>query len=459
MRLSGRRIAILAGSGRLPIAIAESVVAQGGQVEIVAIGEAPQAAALPYPHMHVRWGAIGLLIRALTGNGSSGKRSDSPAEMVIAGGVKRPDLRDVRPDLGFFRALPTVLSLLRGGDDAVLTRAVRFFEAQGLTVRGVHEIAPELMIGHAALGSNDPRTTRGWLEAEPQLALAVLDALGDLDIGQAIVVDGTRVLGIEGAEGTDRLLDRVAALPHRAAQPETSGLLLKAPKPGQELRVDLPSIGPETVRRVGLAKLSGIAVARGLTIALDQQEMHDCAVATGLFVVGLDLDQRQRAMGRDRARMKADAAHGQVLLLALGLSKAQAADAYRAMTTVLRLQTFGTGQAAVAVGRHVLSVSAAEGPLAAIVRTRDVRQWGIEGLRRGAVALRFDARAMPDLDLLAQCVAATDDLGLAVVLAVGDWPPAARQAAENYASSHRVRLVFCGLSLFDAAPENHAEKP
>jgi DUF1009 family protein len=431
--LSGQHLAILAGSGRLPIAVAESIVAQGGTVEIVAIGTPPETAARAFPHQFVPWGKVGHLIRALKGPPANG------GQMVIAGAVKRPAISELRPDIGFFFAVPTFLSLLRGGDDAVLSRAIRYFEGQGLSVRGVHEIAPELIVGERVLGAHDPRRDGTWGQNEPARALQVLDALGDLDIGQAIVVEGGRVLGIEGAEGTDRLLARVAALRKAEDMTGPQGLLLKAPKPGQELRVDLPSIGPETVRRVADARLAGIAVAKGLTIALDQDEMDRRARDAGLYVVGLDLAERQTRARPDPASRRAAIERQRNNLIAQGLTKGAAADCQRAGETVARLTDFGTGHAAVAVGRHVLSVSAAEGPVAAIERTRDLRQWGMDGLRRGAAALRYDPSIYAPVTTHEAIEEAARQLLAAVVL-VGDWPQDQVDAARTISKRAGVAL-------------------
>ena len=139
------RISILAGGGRLPLMIAESIAARGLSVHIVAIeGEADPAIA-GFPHTWVNWGEIGRMVDTLRGQGGE--------ELVIAGAVRRPDLWKIRPDAGFFKSLPQILLLMAGGDDSVLTRVVRFFEKKGLRVRGAHEVAPDLLAGAGPIGS------------------------------------------------------------------------------------------------------------------------------------------------------------------------------------------------------------------------------------------------------------------------------------------------------------------
>ena len=146
-------------------------------------------------------GQIGRIVATLSAEGRN--------ELVIAGSVRRPDVWTIRPDAGFFTSLPQVFSLFAGGDDFVLSRVVRFFEAKGLTVRGAHEVAPDLLadagqIGAVALSPQD--------HADAMLGFAVRAALGPLDAGQAVAVADGRVLAIEGAEGTDAMLERVAGL-------------------------------------------------------------------------------------------------------------------------------------------------------------------------------------------------------------------------------------------------------
>ncbi|MBO0766528.1 MAG: DUF1009 domain-containing protein, partial [Hyphomicrobiaceae bacterium] len=163
------RIGILAGGGRLPLMIAESVIARRGSVHIVAIeGEADPAVAR-FPHTWVNWGQIGRMVGALRG-----QHIDA---LVIAGGVRRPDLWKVRPDWGLFLSLPQILRMLAGGDDSVLSRVVRFFEAKGIVVRGAHEVAPDLLVRAGCAGA---LALDGQARADAHLGFAVRAALGAL---------------------------------------------------------------------------------------------------------------------------------------------------------------------------------------------------------------------------------------------------------------------------------------
>src|SRR5689334_6949129 len=332
------RIGILAGGGRLPLTIAESATARGETVHIVGIeGEADKAIAA-FPHTWVNWGQIGRMVETL--------RREGGERMVIAGGVTRPDLWRLRPDGGFFRNLPYIMRLLVGGDDSVLSRVVRFFEHNGLHVVGVHEVAPDLLaaagpMSSASLGTADL--------ADAELGFAVRHALASVDAGQAVVVARGKVLAIEGAEGTDAMLQRVAALaqPHDASAPadERAGVLAKGPKPGQELRVDMPAVGPRTVEQVAAASLAGAVVEAGAVLVLDRAEAIAIADVRRCALYGLPgvltppaapgaVPQRRRTgrvVGRKRpGRRDAD-------------------DIERGLAAVERLSPFVTGRSVVVV--------------------------------------------------------------------------------------------------------------
>jgi UDP-2,3-diacylglucosamine hydrolase len=395
--IQGGRVAILAGGGELPLAIAASVVARGGHVHMVAIeGEAgPDVTA--YPHTWVNLGAARRMMSALKGPSDA----PQPNVMIIAGAVSRPDLFKLRPDWGLVSLLAQALRLITaGGDDALLTRAIGIFERQGLTVVGVHDLAPELLIPSGALGV---RTADAGALHDIATAAAVLRALGGLDVGQGVVVSDGHVLAIEGVEGTDRMLTRVAALVGTSG-----GILYKAVKPGQERRVDLPTIGARTVSNAIAARLHGIAIVAGETLALQRQLMTETADAAGLFVCGVAQAPPSpptavaepppwRLIGGCRARA------------------ADLEDARQCAKAVMRLAAFKTGEAAIAVRGHVLAVSAAEGPLAMLERVPSLGQWGLRRLsgRRGALVIR--CQPSPDLRLLAACFAAARKARLAGV--------------------------------------------
>src|SRR5262249_21912352 len=180
--------------------------------------------------------------------------------------------------------LPFIVRLLAGGDDSVLKRVVRFFEGHGFEVLGVHDVSPDLLAGSGGMGGvalsaadRGDAGTRFWVRR----ALAAVDA------GQAVAVADGKVLAIEGAEGTDAMLQRVAALPIRGALGLPVGVLTKGPKPGQELRVDMPAIGPHTIEQAAAAGLAGLAVASGAVLMVDRADAIRMADVHGFALEGL----------------------------------------------------------------------------------------------------------------------------------------------------------------------------
>jgi DUF1009 family protein len=223
----------------------------------------------------VKWGEVGRLFSTLEDRGCR--------DLVIIGGVKRPDLKNIRFDLGAIRDLPRLLRLGLGGDDRLLSAVVRFFEEKGYRVYGADDVAPELLAGEGSLGARAPTPEN---LADIETGFRILDALGPFDVGQAVIVAKGLVLAVEAIEGTDAMLARCAAWRQNQRNRDRSGVLVKAPKPGQEQRVDLPTIGPETVRRAAEARLSGIAVMADHVLMAHRAATVTAADDHGLFLYG-----------------------------------------------------------------------------------------------------------------------------------------------------------------------------
>lgn len=272
-----RCLGVIACGGAMPLTVCEAAVAQGRRVHVVGFTGHADPRIATFPHDWVRLGQLGHLIGAL--------RKAGCEDVVIIGTLRRPNIWKSGIDLGFFRHLPTILSLTReGGDDSLLKRVVRFFEGQGFRVRGAHEIAPSLVAPSGPLGSIAPEP-----EAEGDIArgFALLAALAPFDVGQSAVVARGHVLAVEAAEGTDAMLKRCAELKQWGGR-RRAGVLVKAPKHGQEMRVDMPVIGPRTVELAAAAGLAGIAVASGKVMIAEQAEMIDLADRQGVFVFGTE---------------------------------------------------------------------------------------------------------------------------------------------------------------------------
>lgn len=271
-------VAIVCGGGQFPAAVADAVTRRGRRIFLFPIrGWADPDTVARYPH---QWVALGQLARSLRRLHAEGCR-----DVVFIGNVLRPSIWQLRFDTKTVRMLPRIIQAFRGGDDHLLSSVARIVEEQGLRLVGAHEVAPEILVPAGTLGGIAPGEGD---RADIARGLALIAAIGAFDIGQAVVVANNNVLAVEAAEGTDQMLARIAALRRegRIRLPARSGVLVKGPKPGQDRRLDLPSIGTGTVQAAAAAGLAGIAVEAAGAITADLQAMIRVADAAGLFFVG-----------------------------------------------------------------------------------------------------------------------------------------------------------------------------
>ncbi|MBM3488875.1 MAG: DUF1009 domain-containing protein [Alphaproteobacteria bacterium] len=267
------KLGILAGRGELPGQLVRSCRKEGRPFFVVAFrGETDPATLDDAPHAWVEVSAVGRVLALL--------REAGCQELCLIGPVGRPDLSRLRPDRQGIRLLPRIAAALRRGDDALMAVLVRFLEEEGFRVVGAEMVADQLAAPAGRIGRLSPSQRD---RADIARAVEVVRALGRLDIGQAAVVREGRVLAVEAAEGTDALLARL--LPWRPASP--SGVLVKLPKPQQERRADLPTLGLPTVAGAIAAGLSGIACEAGGTLLTDRAALAAAADQGGLFLYGL----------------------------------------------------------------------------------------------------------------------------------------------------------------------------
>lgn len=236
--------AIIAGTGVLPELLAEAAPAN-----VVAFPGLPVSTA-GAGRIEARFERLGQLFDDLT---AAGVR-----EVCFAGAMTRPQLDPAALDETTQALMPRLAAAMAQGDDALLRDLAALFEERGFVILGARDVRPDLVVAAGDLcGDAMP-------EADVARARAVLDALGPLDVGQGAVAGRGQVLGIETLQGTDAMLRFVAE-----TAPRSGGVLVKRPKPGQDLRLDMPAIGPETVRRAAAAGLSGIEIAAGAVLLLD----------------------------------------------------------------------------------------------------------------------------------------------------------------------------------------------
>jgi DUF1009 family protein len=272
-------IGLIAAGGVMPFAVADSLTARGIHPILFALrGACDPVAVERFRHHWISVGQLGRAVKLF--------RAENCRDLVFIGALVRPGLSEIRLDWGTLRVIRPVLSAFRGGDDHLLSGIGRILEQDGFRMVGIRDVAPDLLMPEGCVTRAVPDENAA---ADIAKGREVLRVLSPFDIGQATVVIDGHVVGVEDIEGTDGLLARVARLRNegRVRASAARGVLVKAPKSGQDLRFDLPTMGPRTVEGAAAAGLAGIAIVAGNTIVVEPQAMIGAADAAGLFVTGL----------------------------------------------------------------------------------------------------------------------------------------------------------------------------
>lgn len=269
-----RTLGILAGGGILPAQVARAARAAGRDVFIVGLdGFAERRLLVDWPHEIIRMGAAGRILAALRAHGCQ--------DLVLIGPVRRPSLLDMRPDAEGARVLARIGRAAFAGDDGLLAAVIKVLGEEGFRVIGAQDVLDTPL---APRGVPTRATPDAQAMADIARGIAVVRALGRVDVGQGCVVQQGLVLAVEAVEGTDAMLARAGQMRRQG----TGGVLVKLVKPGQDRRADLPTVGPETVRGAAAAGLRGVAFEAGGTILADAEVTVAAADAAGLFLIGLD---------------------------------------------------------------------------------------------------------------------------------------------------------------------------
>jgi UDP-2,3-diacylglucosamine hydrolase len=272
-------VGVIAGGGTMPFAVADSLAARGIAPVLFALRGACDPVRVARFRHH--WISVGQLGRA-----TKLFRSEGCRDLIFIGTLLRPALSEIRLDWGTLRVIGRILASFRGGDDHLLSGIGRILEQDGFRMVGIRDVAPEILMPEGSITRVTPDAAG---TADIEKGREVLRALSPFDIGQAVVVIDGHVVAVEDIEGTDGLLARVARLrgEGRLRARTGRGVLVKAPKSGQDLRFDLPTVGPKTIEGADKAGLAGIAIIAGHTIAADSQSMIVAADRAGLFIQGL----------------------------------------------------------------------------------------------------------------------------------------------------------------------------
>jgi len=262
-----KRLAILAGQGALPQMIA---------------AQHPSALFVHFEGIAVDLPDIEVLVASYERFGElfDGLNAANVTDVVFAGGLARPALDPANFDAKMMELAPRFMAAMQGGDDELLRTVIATFDEHGFTVKGAHDVLPELTIDAGCLTQSEPGNAE---TADAQKAWRILQALSPLDVSQACVVANGACLGIETAQGTEAMLGFVA---HSRGKLRAAlrGVLVKFSKTGQDLRVDMPAIGPDTVDQAVTAGLAGICIEAHRVLILDRDEVIRRANTAGLAI-------------------------------------------------------------------------------------------------------------------------------------------------------------------------------
>ena len=265
-------LGLIAGSGMMPVEIIRHC--NKHEIPIFVIGLEPFASAeqlAEAPHIFAKIGEAGKMIKAL--------RENKVHDIVLAGGIKRPSFKELIPDWEGMKIVAK-LAMKKMSDDNLFRAVIDEVESRGFKIVGIEEVVPEMLFQEGVYGKVKPSKDdmsdieRGWTVAK---------AIGAVDVGQAVVVQEGLVLAMEAIEGTDMMLARAASLRKDGKKP----IMVKVLKPGQDMRVDLPAIGLQTMDLFIKHGIGGIAVEAGGILLIEKEAVIKKADENGIFIIGL----------------------------------------------------------------------------------------------------------------------------------------------------------------------------
>ena len=273
-----KRYGIIAGSGLLPLTLAKRLSENCVEPFVIGIeGEADNALSV-YDCVSLPLERIAYSVPILQKN--------KVTHVVFAGGVKlRPKPLSLRVPVKLWPDLPAALLGLKRGDDGLLATMVHMFERHGLKIIGAHDILPDHVAPYGVVSGSVPvQASHATIRAGVSAAILI----GAQDIGQAVVAVGRRVIAVEGIEGTDQMLARVAGFRKDGRiDAKARPVLVKLAKPNQELRADMPVIGPATIDGCYAAGISLICVSADTTMIMDVENTLKQAKIAGVDIFGI----------------------------------------------------------------------------------------------------------------------------------------------------------------------------
>ncbi len=278
MSSAQRKLGIIAGGGKIPQMLIDHCLSQGKEFVALAIeGNADKNLFKEGVNFPFRWIRIGQ-----AGTGFKYFSEHKVQDVIMIGTIRRPSFFDLVPDLrttAFFAKIGAKAL----GDDGILRALVKEIEADGMQVKGIHEVMPELLVKEGVLTKRNPSK---YDISDIKRGIEAAYELGRLDIGQAVVVQQGLVLGVEGIEGTDELIRRCKDYRRKGG----GGVLVKLRKPKQDMRIDLPTIGPRSIERAHESGIEGLVIHAGNGLMVDEKETISLADKYKMFIIGVNPD-------------------------------------------------------------------------------------------------------------------------------------------------------------------------
>lgn len=271
-----RKIGLVAGSGMMPVEIIRSCRERG--IEMCVAGLLPWADEDVFQdveHLMARIGEAGKILKFFKEHGVR--------DLVLAGGIKRPSLKELIPDFEAVKILAKI-AVKKQSDDGLFRAVIAEIESRGYHVCGIEEVVPEMLFQEGVYGRIKPSSDD---MDDIRRGIGVAHALGAVDVGQAVVVQEGMVLAVEAAEGTDAMLSRASSL----KKPGKAPVMVKIMKPGQDTRVDMPAIGIQTVEQLSKYGIGGIAVEAGGILVIERQAVIATADAAKIFIIGMKIKE------------------------------------------------------------------------------------------------------------------------------------------------------------------------
>lgn len=269
-----KTLGLIAGSGMMPVEIIRHCKATGRPV--FAIGLEPWAneeQLKEAPHSFAKIAEVGKMMKEF--------QKHNVYEIVLAGGIKRPSLKEMIPDWEGVKLL-SKLAIKKMSDDNLFRAVINEVDARGFKVVGIEAVVPDMLFSEGLYGKTKP--TDEDMD-DIRRGITVAKALGAVDVGQAVVVQEGMVLAVEAVEGTDMMLSRASMMKKDGKAP----IMVKVLKPGQDMRVDLPAIGLQTIEQLKKYGIKGIAVEAGGILLIERQAVIEMADREKIFILGVKI--------------------------------------------------------------------------------------------------------------------------------------------------------------------------